>query len=214
MDSLQTTILKSGGKDGWDIAAIIFNALTLLGLVASLWMSWRLQEAAQKQTATAQEALKEARRQNQLAIRPIVLLEPDPTYERKGDVAPARLRFRNIGKGPAFHITAIGKAGEDVVIAILNIPLVEEAQHCPATFIPVKAVRDHQAGFQTVQPLFEWMRDGLLPSPIRLTIFYKDVYEALHETAMHIGYETARKPRWELKFSRLRVNGEPKAGDS
>jgi hypothetical protein len=212
--------ISNASAKGWYEWVIGGLAAFSLALVAwSTVLTRRMQQAAHKQANASLEALREsvqqrqtgermlaeARTQNQLAIRPIVILDADLTYQTVGGLPPD-LQFKNMGNGPAFHCVALGKAGDELVIFTDVVPLVEKADSEPCKFEPkAVSVLERMTSKQKAQSPLDWMRDGLISSPLYVVIRYSDIFDKHHETSVLMNYSNVPQPRWELKFLNVRV---------
>jgi hypothetical protein len=207
--------VQASAETSWsDIGALFLTTVSVAMVIVSTVLSRRMQQASEKQASAAQEAIREAvqqrqiaeqvlqesRKQHQFETQPIVVLEG-----YTDEFQQQQFRLLNLGRGPAFQVTVLSTETDRARVSFATI------QHLSANtahYIGFAVERiDTKNGATQVVPLgsvphhiVAMVKSGRLPSPLPLRIAYMDLYGSRYTTVME--FATDERGRYGLHFRR------------
>jgi hypothetical protein len=153
---------------------IINVVLTAAAFLVLTWYTWETRKLRM-----------EAARQNEASFLPILVLElPVPEAAAETD----DVLVRNVGRGPAFRVTANPSLDEELTVRFGEVPLLESGGRAP---LPMELLErqervSHQPG---TTGLARFIEEGRLPGEFTIALQYEDLarkpWEALYDVAFH-----------------------------
>ena len=151
---------------------------------------------------------REAQRQNDQAVMPIVALEPAmdwPWLDEGANIGSHKVALRNVGLGAGFNIEIDSLKGPGAAIRFHTVTTLAAGDRQPVMMSVVESGKDaHGHAYGLIQRMFHGYQLGPRAS---LVIRYGDVHGKRYETTMVFDYDTFTK---ELTLRLEKMNLEKK----
>lgn len=166
--------------DSIQIGLLIVNSLVGVVVAFYTWETCKLR--------------KEAQRQNDHAVIPIVLLESAsdrPLIEGRMNMPSATATIRNLGLGPAFDIEVESLEGPSTKIRFLPTPSLAAGGREPVMMdIREDGRQEHSLAYAHIQRMFH---NQQLVTHTGTTIRYQDVHGKSYRTTLRFQYDALTK---------------------
>jgi hypothetical protein len=180
-----TTAIQKASEQDWDGASVIINLFGFLALLVSIWK-------LSQQTKANQESVDEARKQRLLELIPIVVVETYVTTNYHHTATPNKpahwMRYRNIGRGTAFHINVEEFECKDVRIGWSTGQYLQANADLDLPFTLVPGTKPAHSRL-LVEQIFDVLQTGSSDLKVPLNITYKDAVGVEYTTTMTLAFE-------------------------
>ena len=176
------------------ITLTALTAITLVVLIKYTRETVRLRRSAQDQTTVTASLLKEAQRQNEQSLLPIIALSLQWKPVDVGHMAPddwveppPRRRFlllRNIGNGAAFNVAIRPVSGDTLLVSFHHSDHLAAGEESIAT--PILARKDQPLSGSGLGDLEQAARSREIELPHRILVSYKNVSGAQYSTTQDL----------------------------
>lgn len=165
-------LIAAQQKGPWDYASTVAVVLTLLVLIWYTYETYQLRRTAQEQTTKMAGLLREAHRQNEVLVMPILAIlvaSPEELYSSEvvyGSANP-KLVLRNVGTGPAFNVSIDKYAVEGRELQF------EHGSHMltpgEKRTLSFHLQEQHSGTMGDLDTMYDWINNGLLPDLLNIT---------------------------------------------
>jgi len=172
------------------MALTVLTAITLFFLIRYTLETIRLRRSAQEQTTVTASLLKEAQRQNEQSLLPIVALGLQMKPVDEGHLVPIEwaepqrrcrvLLLRNVGNGPAFNVAIRPVAGNTSVISFCHSDHLAVGEE--EIVAPLLTREDPPFSTSGLEEIEKGVRSGELALPHKILISYKSVSGSRYRT--------------------------------